>query len=291
MGSIRKEASTVLAQAGQLGVAIPGGCDAIAHAARTMSRHWSSTRQTGMCFIKFDAVNAFNEICRQNFVDGVAERFPRLLGYVSAAYGQHTQLLFGDIALSSQCGVQQGDPLGPFLFSLAIMPLCSAARARATTTVPLPLHAWFLDDGCVACDVKMARTYLDAIVELGPAMGLRLNLTKCEVLGNPAELNSLSEAFPELPAARSWDDWHLLGTPCGDDASTLKFLHEVAEQACRKIRIISALPDRHKAFALLRYCVGCRRRSAPALRIPSLPSRFSVDGSVTRKKSRHFPSR
>jgi len=43
-----------------------------------------------------------------------------LLVYVSASYESPSSLAFGQFILSSEEGVQQGDPLGPLLFSMAL---------------------------------------------------------------------------------------------------------------------------------------------------------------------------
>ena len=45
------------------------------------------------------------------------------LGYVNSAYGSVSHLQFGDFIIESAEGIQQGNPLGPLLFCLAIPPL------------------------------------------------------------------------------------------------------------------------------------------------------------------------
>jgi hypothetical protein len=55
--------------------------------------------------------------------EAVASTIPGLLGYFDSAYGDSTRLTSGEFVVESAEGVQQGDPLGPLLFCLAINPL------------------------------------------------------------------------------------------------------------------------------------------------------------------------
>ena len=61
-------------------------------------------------------------------------------------YGQSSPLLYfnghNTCIIESQEGVQQGDPLGPALFSLAIHPIICKAQEKSTTTTVLA----YLDD-------------------------------------------------------------------------------------------------------------------------------------------------
>ena len=51
--------------------------------------------------------------------------------------------------ISSQSGVQQGDPLGPLLFSLVLHKIASAVDSD-NECLNLLFQAWFLDDGVIA---------------------------------------------------------------------------------------------------------------------------------------------
>ena len=46
--------------------------------------------------------------------------------------------------ISSSCGVQQGDPLGPLLFSIVLAPIIEEIRALNPR-----LNLWYLDDGVI----------------------------------------------------------------------------------------------------------------------------------------------
>ena len=62
---------------------------------------------------KVDMTNAFNLVSRQAVLDECSAFFPKILPWVPWCYGSHPELWHPMGHLSSQSGVQQGDPLGP----------------------------------------------------------------------------------------------------------------------------------------------------------------------------------
>ena len=67
--------------------------------------------------------NAFNECHRSSFLKRLDREFPELIAWVQWCYHCAAELWFGYHHLKSTAGVHQGDPLGPPLFSLAILEL------------------------------------------------------------------------------------------------------------------------------------------------------------------------
>ena len=70
--------------------------------------------------IKLDFGNAFNNIRRDKMLHSVLSKAPELLPLAHCSYQYPSFLFFGEFSFSSAEGVQQGVPLGPLLFCLAI---------------------------------------------------------------------------------------------------------------------------------------------------------------------------
>ncbi len=101
--------------------------------------------------MKLDFRNAFNSISREVVLDQVSRHFPQLLPWVSWCYRQPSDLIFGSLdPLASAEGVQQGDPLGPLLFALALHPLAERLSALRHNGAGLDLVQFYLDDGILA---------------------------------------------------------------------------------------------------------------------------------------------
>ena len=106
----------------QLGAGVSGGCEAAIHAVRRfldgMSSEWA--------LVKIDFSNAFNCISRKVLLEAVSIHLPELYKFCHLSYSSHTSLAFGEFLISSEVGVQQGDPLGPLCFALS----CSRSWSR-----------------------------------------------------------------------------------------------------------------------------------------------------------------
>ena len=110
--------------------------------------------------------------------------------------------------------MQQGDPLGPLLFSLVVLQLLD-------TIGPIDglfLHVWYLDDGTFVGTRDAVSSFLISLINNGPSFGLKLNLKKCEVCWPSGD-----QSFPRFPSqirriCIEDTGVELLGSPvCGTD--------------------------------------------------------------------------
>ena len=97
-----------LTQPSQFGVACKAGAEKIVHSLRRcIEDNWLSG---DFVVFKVDMLNAFNMVSRQAVLDECATSFPELLPWVSWCYGSHSSSWHPTCQVSSQSGVQQGDP-------------------------------------------------------------------------------------------------------------------------------------------------------------------------------------
>ena len=99
-------------------VSAPGGAEAVVHTWRSLLEEFEGNNS--LIGMKIDFINAFNEVQRSVFLKECHRKFPQIFKWVNFCYSQHSLLFFGNHTISSQAGVQQGDPLGPFLFCLVL---------------------------------------------------------------------------------------------------------------------------------------------------------------------------
>ena len=122
-----------------------------------------------------DFSNAFNSVDCGWIFEEVRNRVPSLSAWFESCYGAQPHLLLGKHIIHSCCGVQQGDPLGPLGFALALQPVLEWIRRE----VPgLLLNAWYLDDGTLCRAADDLRSALAINEEDGPPRGLFLNRQK-----------------------------------------------------------------------------------------------------------------
>jgi len=68
----------------------------------------------------------------------VHDRVPEIYPYCHSDYSEPSILFHGSFMISSQTGPQQGDPIGPLLFSNTIHPLIASLKSD--------LNLGYLDD-------------------------------------------------------------------------------------------------------------------------------------------------
>ena len=195
----------------QFGVAFPCGAERIAHGMRTcIDQHWS---ENDFGVLKVDMKNAFNLVSRQAILSECAKHFPELLPW---CYGQHPLLWLHLGCLTSESGVQQGDPLGPLLFSLVLN----------TLVMKIALTAWYLDDGAVAGPRSSLCRILSLLQEEGPALGIIVNLPKCEVFSRHG-----LDMFPLCMKKSDKPYMEILGIPIGDQEFCSSFISKKTHQS------------------------------------------------------------
>ena len=136
VASVKDEARGFFAPT-QVGVAVPGGVEAAVLAVST-----ALTENPDLVALKVDFRNAFNEVDRGTFLAEVEEHFPGLSRWAWWCYGKQSYLQFAGEVVVSAAGVQQGDPLGPLLFDLALHVL-----VRRLEELGLEFQVWYHDDG------------------------------------------------------------------------------------------------------------------------------------------------
>ena len=244
----------------QVGVGVKGGCEAAIHAVRRFLQDMPDE----YIVAKLDFTNAFNCICRKDILRRVAEMAPDLYKYVCLAYATESSLAFGSFEIASEEGVQQGDPLGPLLFCLCLHPII--------TNLQCDLRIGYMDDvtlGGHISDVSMA---IEIINREGSSIGLKLNPTKCEVVGEvPMALPQSMQDFIQLSKSQS----QLLGAPLLQGEA----MDSILEARCDDLNRIMdrlALLGSHDALVILRAAFGSPvilhvLRSSPCFGHPSLP--------------------
>jgi hypothetical protein len=265
----------------QLGVGVPEGAAAIVHAVQACIQSQGGDPEVAM--LKIDFSNAFNLVSRQAIFQEVRATFPSLSRWVEQCYGIANPLHFGDDTLRGLCGVQQGDPLGPLLFALVMQPLV----LRVKRACPLiPLQAYYLDDGTLLGPPAQLAQALDIIGREGPALGLHLNLSKCEVWW-PTMPPSLATHFPAAVQLVAASGISLLGSPLGDAAFAEGLVGTRVQGITGTLQHLGRLDDAQVELALLRSCLGfpkfvfSLRTCAPSL-IPRAIAAFdeAIDASL-----------
>ena len=188
----------------QLSVGVSGGCEA---AARAFVQ--SPVVPENNMLVKLDMINAFNTVRRDHFLEVCSSRAPSLLRLESTAYATSSHIVIGNETILSETGVQQGDPLGPVLFALAVDKIARSVRS--------PINIWYLDDTMICGPVESVCKDLRRIIPMLSDIGLEVNPTKSEVSNVScdnfqSDLLAINSALPGVTVTER-EDLGILGAP------------------------------------------------------------------------------
>ena len=184
----------------QVGVGVPHGVEAILlHGINRLLECQELMDTSTIIFADFK--NAFNSIDRQVMLDEVRSKFPDIFPWVQYSYGCHAKLFIGSATIEASSGVQQGDPLGPFLFSLVLQPLLNQIRTSCSSpisSIPLQLVAYLDDVTIVASNAYHARECMNFLLHFGPPRGLSLSVSKSVLWAPNGLTQSLTDSFRDM---------------------------------------------------------------------------------------------
>lgn len=240
----------------QLGVASKVGCETIVHVAR----QWLYRNQAdpNRVLVAIDLANAFNTVDRSAFLAEARRLCHDLVPWLDFCYKGPSKLLLGSGALSSARGIQQGDPLGPLLFSAAIHDAILQAQAETEQQFPGELDwvAFYLDDGTAAGTARAVKKFVDRLLAQLADRGLRANLDKCEVVPPAGAAGTR--------ACEVFAGWHhvtagtfkLLGAPLGPAEFCASKIAARVAKARTLLSKIGEYADPQGGMHVLRHCAS-----------------------------------
>lgn len=246
----------------QLGVGIRKGAEAIAHTVRNCI-NMKLEHNHPFVMMKVDFSNAFNTVRRDVVLTEVKNEMRELFPFMWQLYGRETNLFYGEHVIKSSEGMQQGDPIGPLGFSLAVNKLISNLKSE--------VNCWYLDDGCLIGTIEQINEDLRTILDHQISLGLILNINKCELF-DPMSLCGAfgSDSLKQMPTINVHNAT-LLGTPLFYQSAE-KIIQEKINTMIKLVDRLKDL-DSHYGFYILKNCFSIPKflyvlRTFPCFELP-----------------------
>ena len=135
----------------------------------------------------FDGDNGFNMCNRGQGLWQVLDKFPAAFSLVNMIYGRSASAFVlardGYIdSITSSEGVQQGDVLSMWLYSLTIHPLVLKIQSIIDDSNSTGLNIWYADDGNIMLSFDIMCRVLQILISEGPTYGYFIKFEKCRYL-------------------------------------------------------------------------------------------------------------
>ncbi|CAK9302743.1 unnamed protein product [Gordionus sp. m RMFG-2023] len=236
---IKSDASKMF-QTYQLGFGTKGGCEIATHSLRI----YIEDPPPDAVVCKLDFKNAFNSLSKKTFLNIFYEKFLVYARFIEQSYGCRTPLKFGEYTIPSDEGIQQGDPLGPLIFSLGIHNLVHCLKSSFN----LDLNIWYLDDGTICGPSKNILAAIEYIEKNFLNIGLTLNKAKSEI----CFLNSNTLKVQGFKIIKK-SEINLLGSPLSSFSNCEVFIEKFFEGLSGLETILNEIPSHQSFFLLKKY--------------------------------------
>ena len=215
--------------------------------------------------------NAFNFVDRECMFQEAHACIPSISAWLECSYQHQSSLHFGDQTILSCCGVQQGDPLDPLGFALALQPVIE----QISREVPgLLINAWFLDNGTLCGSPSDLCAALSIIEAEGPSRGLFLNHNKSQLVVPPNATPSVDSLPQGIPISE--EGFTLLGSPIGSASFCSSTIFKCVSKIEGLLERLRDIQDSQMETTLLRSWLSLPKISfslhtcAPSLILPAL---------------------
>ena len=153
-------------------------------------------------------------------------------------------------------GVQQGDPLGPALFALAIHDAILKARDTTERALlgQLDFTAFYLDDGVVAGTAAAVSLFSTAFKAEAENLGLSMAVGKCEVIPAAGQNFSFDPAMFQGWQWKVDGCFKLLGAAFGNEAHCTALTTKRVTKTAALLEELSRYGHTQGAVLLLRHC-------------------------------------
>ena len=150
-----------------------GGAEAAVHALRTFITN-NIDSSDHKIIVKLDMMNAFNSVRRDHVLQTCLDSTPEIAKLSFLAYSKPSSVIASGHSITSSTGVQQGDPIGPHLFALAVDQIASGVESE--------LNVWYLDDATIGSSPESVLSDVLRCINGQMRVGLIVNRKKTEII-------------------------------------------------------------------------------------------------------------
>ena len=198
----------------QLGVAVPGGAEAIIH---EFCLIWENNVDQDTALLKIDFSNTFNSVSHQIFLDQCLHVFPGIYSWVYKWCHSSPSLLHYNNQFIGRSTA--GGSFGP---SSVLPGLHKLVEKIVRQNFSIQAHCWYFDDGSIIANPKVLADIIHLIQSDGPALALRINLEKSEVVWQSS--NVVNDIFLLQHTSHHIAEFDILGSPIGSSMHVTNFL-------------------------------------------------------------------
>ena len=177
----------------QLGVSVKGaGAEAAVHAVRTFITNNIDSNDHKI-IVELDMTNAFTSVRRDHVLQTCLDRTPDIAKLSFLACSKPSSVIASDHSITSSTGVQQGDPIGPLLFALAVDQIASGVESE--------LNVWYLDDATIGGSPKSVLSDVQRCINGLMRIGLIVSPKKTDIINvglAAGEFSRVVNSFNEL---------------------------------------------------------------------------------------------